>query len=141
MISRGASSPMTESSHGAQSDDLGPARPTVARAVGTAAREAGRHGGHVDPLADVGFVAQSCANQPAHQLASRSTCERPALILLDRPGGLADQENALPGVAAEDRMRPGDIPGIGATRAGTLLSLQGLERLVRRLGCAIVRLL
>ncbi len=104
--------------------DLRGARATVTRTVGASARKAGGHRGHVDAIAYVVLVAEAGANQPAHQLASRSARKRPALIDLHRPGSLSDEQDVLPGMTTEDRVRARDVPGVGAARAGTVLALQ-----------------
>ena len=53
--------------------------------------------------------------------------ERSALIRLHGTGRLPDEQDPLLRMAAEHRMRPGDVPGIGASRAGALLALDRVE--------------
>src|ERR1019366_4455109 len=108
--------------------DLGGAGTPVTRAVGAAPREAGGHRGHVDAITNIVLVAESGTNQPAHQLASGPSRKWPGLIVFDRAGRLPDEEDALARAAAEHRVRPRDVAGVGAARACALRALQGSQR-------------
>jgi len=94
--------------------DLRGARTAVSGATRTAAGEAGGHGGHVDAISHLLLVAEAGADQPSHQLAPCSSREWPALIDLHRPRSLSDEQDALPGVAAEDRVRARDVTSVDA---------------------------
>jgi len=125
-MSRGRSNASTPSSHGAQS----------ATSPHRGAGPPHRPGGGLEST----WSSRSCrcgharrprrgttTNQPAHQLAAGASREGPALIVLDRARRLADEQDALSGVAAEDRMGSRDEARIRAARARALRALQGSQ--------------
>src|SRR5580700_11674254 len=108
--------------------DLRRTRSPVPRAVGPASRKAGRHRGQVNAIAHIVLINEAGTSQPAHQLTTGSSRERPGLVMLDGSGRLTDEHDALTGVAAEHRMRTRDEACIRATGACALRALQGSQR-------------
>ncbi len=108
--------------------DLPSAGAAISGPVRGASRKARGHGGHVDAAANILIAGEAAALEPAHQLTAGATGEGARFIDLDPPWSLADEQDPLARSAAEHGVGGRQQAGIDAPSAGSVRSLQSIER-------------